>query len=163
MNNISSFIIYFNKFSGKLEEVHTLFTQDFIDSDGKHSLKTCALGHENCYKILKKRKIPLSDIILLGSFVENNKNFSVLHIRPVPYLSFNSQDIREKAVERNISMMEERKHFSDVVLNFVLGSISEERFSKIMQGRIFGLKSFLTKRGLIINKLYKEVVSDYQH
>ena len=145
MYNISSFVIYFNQYNKKIEQISSSFAKEFVDENGQICVNVDSLGHENCYKILAEKNIPLENIILLGSFFKQDKNISVSSLRVVNKFAFDNDDIYTKAFEKKISLMEERRNFSSLIGNFITGKVEYDVFKNLLLDRIFGLNIFIKK------------------
>lgn len=155
-SNLSNFIIYFNEETGKVEEIHNHFVREFVDSFGNVVLDMVSFGHQDLIKELMKRGVKLRDVVLLGSFSEENRNFSLLNMRTTDQFSFNNSFIMEEAKRKNISMADERKYFSGVVSDFILGSVREENFRAMLEKRIVNFRHLTRKNG------YTKILDDNQ-
>ncbi len=145
--NLYNFIVYFNKNTGKLEEVHNIFAQEFKSGNGQIKSIVYSVGHESLFPELKKRNIPLFDTIFFGNYSEKDGFYTIEHLRLVNNFNFNNTDVIQKAKEKGISIIDERKYFSSIIMDFILGVVKEENLKNLLNTRLYNFKPFLQANG----------------
>lgn len=137
--SVASFVIYFDKKSKKLEVLTDYFMKEIVKEDGKvESVIVHTDGHEKLYNELKKMKVPMCNIIIKGLLFNENSKYSLGWVQTMNHFCMNSIDISYQANLKNISIMEERRNFSNLILDFVLGKVKEDKFRFVVENRIVG-------------------------
>ena len=140
---VATFVIYFNKKSHKIEALSDYFLKDEVNENGKVERNLLhTMGHEKLYDDLEKQDIPMSDIIMKGILFNQDNHISINSLKLMNYFCMNNNDVLNQANLKNISVVDERLSFSNIVLDFVLGNIEEEKFLPIIRKRIIGVNKF---------------------
>ena len=128
--DLISFIIYFNKKTGKIEVIFDNFAKEI---DGK--TEVIHFGHPYLRKKLKLNSI---QEMIVGIFSQDSNGKAFMNNVRFQLGSFIDNDaLYHIALEKGISIMKERQYMSDVIIDFVRGAVSEDHFRKFIGKRIF--------------------------
>ena len=127
--DLISFIIYFNKETGKIEAISDNFAREI---SGK--TKVFHLGHYYLRNKLKEKKL---DEMIVGVYSqdENGKAF-MENVRYQRGTFVDVNKLTQFAIHNHTSIMEERQYMSDVIIDFVRGVVSEDHFKQFIRMRI---------------------------
>ena len=101
-----SFIVYFNKKTGKIEKVYDNFANEV---DGK--IEVIHLGHYYLRQILDKKGIKQSDYMILGVFSEDEYGNAVMNNMRYQTGTFvNNQAVMDIAKKEGKTIMEEKQY-----------------------------------------------------
>ena len=128
--DLISFIIYFNKKTGKIETIYDNFAREV---DGK--TQVFHLGHYYLREFLRRKKV---DEMIVGMYSQDENGKAVMQNIRFQTSSFLNVDmLKQFAVEKHGSIMQERQYISDVVIDFVRGVVSEDHFRQFIGKRIY--------------------------
>lgn len=124
-----SFIVYFNKKTGKIEKVYDNFANEV---NGK--VEVIHLGHYYLRQILDKEGIKQSDYMILGVFSEDEYgNVFMNNMRYQTGTFVDNQAVMDIGKKEGKTIMEEKQYISSVVADFVRGSVSEDKLRQLLQ------------------------------
>jgi hypothetical protein len=136
---ISSFIIYYNKYSGKIEYKSKIVADEV---DGKIiTYFSSGSAHPSIFKDLKQIGIDESDAIILGRTIGEKNDYHVEDIR-INSLSYFRFDMSEMARDGE-TLGEGMQVFLQETEQFIKNSISSEMYFDILKHKIKGLDSFI--------------------
>ncbi len=128
--DLISFIIYFNKKTGKIEAIADNFAKEV---DGKSEI--FHLGHYYLREFLRRKKV---DEMIVGVFSQDEDGKAIMNNLRFQKGSFVNVDmLKQFAVEKHGSIMQERQYMSDVIIDFIRGVISEDHFRQFIGKRIY--------------------------
>lgn len=128
--DLISFIIYFNKKTGKIEAISDNFAKEV---NGK--VDVIHLGHFYLRNILRRKK---SDEMIVGIYYqdENGKAF-MENVRYQVGSFVDNNKLAQFAIHNHTSVAQERQYMSNVIIDFVRGAISEDHFRQFIGKRIY--------------------------
>ena len=151
--SMSTFIIYYNSKLKQIDVLHDCFFEKKVNEDGKVECIMHTEGHEKLYNDLKNMNISKNNVIIKGILFNNNEDFSIYSLETMNNFCFNNNDVCYQANLKNISIPEERKYFSNVVLNFVLSKFDKAEFETIIRNRIIGVNKFFKNNKRLLSSI----------
>ena len=128
--NLITFIVYFNKNTGKIESVYDNFAKE---TNGK--TQVLHFGHAYLKDQLAKKKI--FDYIMSGVFFENEKGDSIMYNLKFEKSVMDNNALYNLSLKNKTSVALERQYMSMVIIDFIKGAISEDHFKQFLGKRIY--------------------------
>ncbi len=137
---IATFIIYFNKNTQKIESLSDYFLKDEVNENGKVERNILhTMGHQKLYDDLEKMNIPMANVIMKGLLFNDNNQVAINSLKFMNYFCVNNYDVVKQASLKNISVIDERACFSNIILKFILDQFDEDKFQSVMKNRVIGV------------------------
>ena len=67
------------------------------------------------------------------------EDFSIYSLETMNYFCVNNYDVVKQASLKNISVIDERACFSNIILKFILDQFDEDKFQSVMKNRVIGV------------------------